>query len=316
MSYERFKEKYMSSKEISSTTPLNKVLDDDFKGKTIVFTGNLRRYPDKDDVRKEVYKRGAKSVPASLSKSTDFLVVADDKGTSQKDVTAEKLNTQGAHIQIISENTFYKMLENNTAISEQELRYEPHENKIFLDDLINTPVPSNENLAFIDTEWANRNHDICQISVIICSHGNVIKTINSYIKPFGKFDKLLQSIHGITIDKVKDCPDFKKVWENELYEYKDYTFIAHNFWGADRHALRKTMELYNIPYPNFRFIDTQELAKRLIPSSQSFSLSDLCEQFGFPILKQHDSSFDVKGCYDLFWYLYNIHKFDITKEIY
>lgn len=330
MSYERFKEKRISSKEILETTPLNDELDKDFEGKTIVFTGTLKLYTRKE-AKREVCKRGAKSVPDSLSKSTDMLIVADSKDNTDKDNKALYMNEQGAHIRIINESTFYKMLENNEIIQETEVNIK---HKIIadpLENLINMPITYQGNLMFIDTEYTT-DKDIYQISTIICNNGMVTETFNQYIKPFGEF-KVRINPYNITSDKLKNCPTFKEFWEKAISKYKDYTYIGHNFFGADRHSLEKTMNLYNIPVPNFKFIDTMDLAKKFLhtkskiskweceirgieyPKKCSVSLSSLCQKFGFPILKKHDSSFDVKGCYDLFWYFYNTYKFNIEQEI-
>ena len=39
------------------------------------------------------------------------------------------------------------------------------------------------NYIFIDTETANRNHDICQVGAIIISNGAIEDIIDLFIKP-------------------------------------------------------------------------------------------------------------------------------------
>ncbi len=87
-----------------------------FYNKNCVFTGTLERYPRKEAAQIVVNLGGR--CENSVTKSTNFLIIGGlnspqiKDGKSSKMVKAEKLKKAGQDIQIISEKTFYEILEN------------------------------------------------------------------------------------------------------------------------------------------------------------------------------------------------------------
>ncbi len=86
-----------------------KIFDDDFTGKTFVFTGQLEEL-----TRTEAYNivvKGGGTVKDAVSKKVDYLVNAGDTETT-KLRKAKELQEQGHNIQIISEAEFMNMTSN------------------------------------------------------------------------------------------------------------------------------------------------------------------------------------------------------------
>ena len=89
--------------------------DNPIYGKTIVFTGTLEKITRKNALE-IVAKLGG--IPSnSITKSTNYLVVGNfdfidsvKNGKSSKIVKAETLAAKGVDISVISENTFYEMV--------------------------------------------------------------------------------------------------------------------------------------------------------------------------------------------------------------
>lgn len=72
----------------------------DLKGLTIVITGTLKKYKNRNLLKDDIEKRGGK-VAGSVSSNTDYLINNDANSKSSKNETAKKLN-----IPIISEKEF------------------------------------------------------------------------------------------------------------------------------------------------------------------------------------------------------------------
>lgn len=68
--------------------------------------------------------------------------------------------------------------------------------------------------VFLDVETANRNQDICEIAAIVVKDGKIEDIINTYVKPYERFEGYNIMVHGITPDKVDNCSSFDVVLTN------------------------------------------------------------------------------------------------------
>lgn len=84
-------------------------LDLDFKGKTVLITGNFERYEKRDMLASEIHKRGA-TVVKGFTKNISMLIAGRDAGPKKLE-TAKQLG-----VKIVNEETLYEMLEDNSAI--------------------------------------------------------------------------------------------------------------------------------------------------------------------------------------------------------
>lgn len=102
-------------KEIAATTSVNAEKDNDFNGKTFLFTGSLQHFSREEAMRKVVERGGI--IKNGISNKVDVLVNANPDGvTTSKVERALAMQAAGHRIKIISEEQFLEMLENNDAI--------------------------------------------------------------------------------------------------------------------------------------------------------------------------------------------------------
>ena len=85
---------------LETTIVNNEIINNNLKGKTIVITGKLTNFKNRNELKSVIEKNGGKVV-GSISSKTDILINNDINSTSSKNKTAQKLG-----IPIISETDF------------------------------------------------------------------------------------------------------------------------------------------------------------------------------------------------------------------
>ena len=85
---------------LETTIVNNEIINNNLKGKTIVITGKLTNFKNRNELKSVIEKNGGKVV-GSISSKTDILINNDVNSTSSKNKTAQKLG-----IPIISETDF------------------------------------------------------------------------------------------------------------------------------------------------------------------------------------------------------------------
>lgn len=160
------------------------------------------------------------------------------------------------------------------------------------------------NYIFIDTETANRNHDICQVGAIIISNGVIEDIINLFIKSCEKFESANIRKNNIYPDMVENAETFDAIWYKKFHKYvSTHIFVAHGA-SFDLTAIRKTLQFYDKNLPNIRYICTQSIARELgLPCE---SREDLCKHFNLCIETNHNAFSDVKDCYNIFLKLHDL----------
>jgi DNA polymerase-3 subunit epsilon len=123
----------------------------------------------------------------------------------------------------------------------------------------------------------------------VCSYYSLIRPPRLYVRP--DFTK----IHGLKIADVKDAPDFKYLWENEISGFfKTAPFAAHNA-QFDMNVLYSTLAWYHIPAPKTSCFCSLELSRRAWPELPSHSLSALAAEFGIQY-NAHNALADAETC--------------------
>ncbi len=160
------------------------------------------------------------------------------------------------------------------------------------------------NYIFIDTETANRNHDICQVGAIIISNGVIVDIIDLFIKPCDKFESANIRKNSIYPDMVEKAEIFDDIWKRYFQKYLEtHIFVAHGA-SFDLTAIRKTLQFYNKNLLDIRYVCTQLMAKELGLSCES--REDLCKHFNLCVETSHNAFSDVKDCYNIFLKLYDL----------
>jgi len=118
---------------------------------------------------------------------------------------------------------------------------------------------------------------------------SLIRPPNLYVEPS------FTDIHGLTVDDVKDAPDFAQVWETGMREFIGSTpLVAHNA-GFDMKVLRCTLDHYGIAVPNLRYFCSLLLSRRTWPSLKSHALTSLGREFEIHY-EAHNALADAQTC--------------------
>lgn len=83
--------------------------DTPFFGKKVVFTGNLSRFPKREEIAATLRRYGA-DINTSISRLTDFVIMGSGAGPS-KLRKIETLQINGAAIKVLNEQDFIELLE-------------------------------------------------------------------------------------------------------------------------------------------------------------------------------------------------------------
>lgn len=160
------------------------------------------------------------------------------------------------------------------------------------------------NYTVFDVETANSQRDsICAIGIIRVENGRVVYEKEILINPETEFDYFNIRIHNIRPCDVQNAPTFPEVWKQILSYFNDTVLIAHNAKSMDLCALYRTLERYQLPLVNNRYICTMEVAKVIFKnddSVQSYRLDVLASKCGIQLLNHHNALDDARACFELF----------------
>jgi len=147
----------------------------------------------------------------------------------------------------------------------------------------------------IDFETANNNnYSACSVGICAVKEFNIVKKDYFLIKPPTQhFRHENTDIHGLVYDDVKNSPTFDVIW-NYISHYftGQYFVIAHNA-KFDMSVLKCCLSYYNIPIPNFSYIDSVSIAH----STYNFkgnSLEDCAGAFNITISNHHNALSDAE----------------------
>lgn len=132
--------------------------------------------------------------------------------------------------------------------------------------------------AVIDLETIGnapkRGDRIIQFAAVVIENGKIIEQYSSFINPEQQIPPFIEELTGINDEMVKDAPLFSEIAPKILTMLDDAYFVAHNVL-FDLSFLQE--ELIHAGYEGFfgPVLDTVELARILLPTADSYKLSDL-----------------------------------------
>ena len=122
-------------------------------------------------------------------------------------------------------------------------------------------------------------HKIVEIGCVeLVNHVPTGRVWHKYINPEREIDAGAVAVHGITNEKVKDCPTFGELVGDFLDFVGDATLVIHNA-EFDIKFLNAEMKPYG--FPPFKLadaIDTVQIARKKYPG-QPANLDALCRRF-------------------------------------
>ena len=102
-------------------------------------------------------------------------------------------------------------------------------------------------------------------------------------------------IHGLTVNDVKDAPDFKQLWGNNIFNFiEDYPLAAHNA-PFDMGVLKALFFHYNIEIPEIKYFCSLALARKTWPHFSSRALTALAKRFNIKY-DAHNALADAQTC--------------------
>jgi len=149
----------------------------------------------------------------------------------------------------------------------------------------------------IDFETADYAADSAiSLGLARCRGGEVVDEFYSLARPPELFVRPdFTRIHGLTVDDLREAPDFAEVWEGGARDFiGDTALVAHNA-SFDMRVLRATLARYDIPPPDLGYFCSLALARRAWPGLRSHALTALGKEFDI-VYDAHNALADARTC--------------------
>jgi DNA polymerase III subunit epsilon len=150
------------------------------------------------------------------------------------------------------------------------------------------------NFTSIDFETANRSRvSICAAGLAVFEDGNLTEAPYWLVrppKPHGWFHEIFIACHGLTHLDVLDAPEFPAIARELLARLnRSDLVIAHNA-AFDIGHLRTTLDHFGLPRPEFDYVCTCNLARRVWPELPDHRLDTLTAHIGHKFIHHHAQS--------------------------
>lgn len=148
----------------------------------------------------------------------------------------------------------------------------------------------------IDFETANERSDsACQLGAVVVRGGDIVRRHCWLIRPRPmRFSPRNVAIHGITLDQVRDEPDFGELWESIDDVLAGQVLVAHNA-RFDVGVLRACMARYALGTVDLQFSCTRAIGRSAWPGQGSYALKAIADRLGLTF-NHHDALEDAIVC--------------------
>lgn len=148
--------------------------------------------------------------------------------------------------------------------------------------------------AIIDVETTGgspSNDRITEIAIFIHDGEKTIDSFATLVNPKRPIDPYVTKLTGITDEMVANAPTFEAIHEKVLDLTHENIFVAHNV-KFDFGMIRQEFKRLGIDF-NRKQLDTVNLARKVIPGHNSYSLGNICEALSIDITDRHRASGDA-----------------------
>jgi DNA polymerase-3 subunit epsilon len=150
------------------------------------------------------------------------------------------------------------------------------------------------NFASLDFETANPSRvSICAAGLAVFENGELAESPYWLVRPpepHGWFHEIFIECHGLTHLDVRDAPEFPAIAPEFLARLtRADLVIAHNA-AFDTEHLRETLDHFGLPRPEFDYVCTCQLARRVWPALPNHQLSTLTAHIGHKFNHHHAQS--------------------------
>ncbi|OKP89433.1 3'-5' exonuclease [Paenibacillus sp. P32E] len=150
------------------------------------------------------------------------------------------------------------------------------------------------NFTAIDFETANSSRSsACALGLVQVREGAVSAEHVWLIDPQQRFDGMNIAIHGITPSMVEGKPTFDELWPTLKPLLQGEVVVAHNA-AFDMSVLRYCLDRSAFSYPDFQYMCTYLLGKKMLQELPSHKLNVMSQYFGIS-LKHHDALDDARA---------------------
>jgi DNA polymerase-3 subunit epsilon len=153
------------------------------------------------------------------------------------------------------------------------------------------------NFVAIDFETAKYSREsACSVGLVKFLNGKASDTFYSLIRPPVLYIRPdFTDIHGLTVDDVRDAPDFAEVWKSGILPFTGGLPLAAHNAVFDMGVLRAALGWYGLPIPPLNYFCTLQLSRTAWPELESHALTSLGEHFGI-IYDAHNALADAETC--------------------
>lgn len=146
----------------------------------------------------------------------------------------------------------------------------------------------------IDFETANASRSsACSLGLVQVRAGVITNEHVWLIDPQQRFDGMNIAIHGITPSMVQGKPTFSELWPTLEPLLQGEVVVAHNA-SFDMSVLRYCLDGSSNSYPDFQYLCTYLLGKKMLQQLSSHRLNVVSQHFGIS-LKHHDALDDARA---------------------
>ncbi|MBS4217331.1 ATP-dependent DNA helicase DinG [Bacillus sp. FJAT-49711] len=155
----------------------------------------------------------------------------------------------------------------------------------------------------VDLETTGNAHDrgdrIIQLSAVVIQNRQIVDQYTTFINPGIPIPAFIQELTGIQDEMVQDAPEFNDIAPKINDLLQDSIFVAHNVI-FDLGFLRNELKKAGYNQIGFDSVDTVEFAKILLPTAQSYKLSELAEYLQLKHENPHQADSDALVTAELF----------------
>ncbi|MCJ2070377.1 3'-5' exonuclease [Methylobacterium sp. J-030] len=148
----------------------------------------------------------------------------------------------------------------------------------------------------LDFETANERRDsACAVGLAWIADGRVIRRKSHLIRPPEmRFSPGNIRVHGIQPADVADAPDFATAMAPYLADLRRGLILAHNA-SFDIGVLRAGLVRAGLPVPDFSYLCTVQVARRVFPAPEGCGLGKVARRLGIQF-EHHDAGEDAYAC--------------------
>jgi len=163
-------------------------------------------------------------------------------------------------------------------------------------------------LSFVEDE-------IIELGAILVNEGIIEKKFQSFVKASKKLPPPIEALTGITKNILEqEGRELIEVLPEFLSFVSDFPVVSHNA-DFDYGFLRAACQRFELPKFSNRYIDTLELARRIVDNLENYKLSTLLEYFNIEEKAIHRSIEDCLRTHQLYTKLIEFEKKENEKPL-